>query len=950
MKDNIKKFYLWGVILLIFISLSFYVQYLNNNNLLLNNVERMSEMSVDVLNERIYKWLDTKGQLIKDAKNYIEIRSHTDKEILKYLEVLLDENEEFFSIYYGTKNNTMINASGWEMPEGFDLRKRPWYKKAVKQDKLIYTDAFINASEDDIIITIAMPVYNNTNNELLGVIAGDVSISTIISYVEDQNVVEKGFFMLTDQDNHILAYPGLDYNLKNGLPTIKEKFDENFKMNQFEIDEVKKIKLDDKQGFFSYNRVKNTQWLLANFTSLEYYTESFNQLLKTFLFAFILSLLVILSFFWLENKHVIKPLKQFNKNIKNIDLVENLDYRLPLSDDNNFTFLNESINNVLQKTQMYFEKLKSSEEKFKSYIKNAPYGVFIANEKGDYIEVNKSACEITEYSEKELLNLSITELVQDEYTKKAINHFKKVDKNGFANDEIGFITKSGKKRFWNINAVKLSETRFLGFVKDVTKRKVAQNELKESENRLDTLITNIPAVIYSYIVSNGENGLIFNTTYINNNIKNVLGFKPDELVGNEDFHHSLFHPKDKEILFKKIKKLIQGETDSISLSFRFKDKSGNFHWLRDSQKVIFRKDNETKIVGVWWDITKRKQAEEKIRYKTFHDELTGLYNRAYFNEEIKRYDNKRQLPLSIIMGDVNGLKIANDTFGHKEGDKLLQKIAQIIKNACRKEDLVARIGGDEFIVLLPKTSKEEAENIHERIKNNCKKANKDPIKPSIALGCATKTNMNEDINIVLKKAEDKMYKNKVHESASVHNTILDSLITILRETTNETLEHSERLKKLAVDLGKKLDLSKHQLDVLSSLAALHDLGKIAISKDILQKPGSLTNDEWEEVKRHPEAGYKIANSSPKLSEIAQGILCHHERFDGNGYPQGLKGKKIPLMSRIITIIDSYDVMTNSRPYKEPISKKEALDELKRCSGSQFDPDLVELFIEIIKNE
>src|SRR6056297_1183628 len=282
------------------------------------------------------------------------------------------------------------------------------------------------------------------------------------------------------------------------------------------------------------------------------------------------------------------------------------------------------------------------------------------------------------------------------------------------------------------------------------------------------------------------------------------------------------------------------------------------------------------------------------------------------------------------MGDVNGLKIANDTFGHKEGDKLLKRIAQIIENSCRQEDLVARIGGDEFVVLLPQTPRRGAEEIYARIKDACQKNEECSIEPSIALGCASKTEITDDFETVLKKAEDKMYQNKVHESKSVHNTILDSLETMLRETTNETLEHSHRHEVLAIDLGKKLDLTEHELDVLASLANLHDLGKITISKDILQKPGPLTDKEWEEIKRHPEAGYKIANSSSKLNDVAEGIYCHHEYWDGNGYPQGLSGKEIPLLARIITIVDAYDVMTNSRPYKKAISKEDALEEIERC--------------------
>jgi len=349
------------------------------------------------------------------------------------------------------------------------------------------------------------------------------------------------------------------------------------------------------------------------------------------------------------------------------------------------------------------------------------------------------------------------------------------------------------------------------------------------------------------------------------------------------------------------------------------------------------------------DITERKSAEEKIKYLTFHDSLTGLYNRAYFEEELKRLDKKRQLPLCFIMGDINGLKLINDAFGHKEGDKLLKEIAKILKNCCRGEDIVSRWGGDEFSILLPKTSEEDSSEIIDRIRKACDKASTGSVPLSISLGVSTKYSTEQDIQKLIIKAEDRMYSRKLLESKSISSSIISSLERSLQEKNYETREHTIRLKNLALELGRSINLSSDNLDTLSLLATLQDIGKIAIPDEILNKKEKLTKKEWNIIKKHPEIGYRIALSSPQLVKIAEYILSHHENWDGTGYPRGLKGKIIPLLSRIIAIVDAYDVMIHNRPFKKDVSKKESIAELRRCSGTRFDPQLVEKFIQVLKN-
>ena len=364
----------------------------------------------------------------------------------------------------------------------------------------------------------------------------------------------------------------------------------------------------------------------------------------------------------------------------------------------------------------------------------------------------------------------------------------------------------------------------------------------------------------------------------------------------------------------------------------------------------YRGDHISTIVSLR-DITERKKTEEKLRYLSFHDKMTGLYNRAFFEEELKRLDVDRELPISVVMGDADGLKLINDTFGYEKGDDLLINIGRIIKDTCREEDITARWGGDEYAILFPRTDEKTALKIVERIENNCINiSSTDSMPISISLGAATKTVISQDIKETIRQAEDRMRRRKMLKTESVHSLMIMSLRKTLQEKSYETEEHIERLKKIARKLGEKVGLSSSEIEELSLVAVLHDIGKVTIADSILLKAGKLTKKEWKTMKRHPEIGYKIAISFPQLASIAEFILYHHEWWDGNGYPRGIKGKNIPLLSRIITIIDAYDVMINGRPYKDPMAREEVMEELKRCAGIQFDPELVKNFTQVIQKD
>lgn len=405
---------------------------------------------------------------------------------------------------------------------------------------------------------------------------------------------------------------------------------------------------------------------------------------------------------------------------------------------------------------------------------------------------------------------------------------------------------------------------------------------------------------------------------------------------------------------KQKKKFIEALTNMESGNYKedigFKTKGKEQYYNIRISPIL---DSFNKSIGkllILTDITAIKEKEKQLYYQSYHDKLTGIYNRSYFEEELNRLDTKRQFPISIIIGDINGLKLINDAYGHNKGDEVLIKTAEILKSNLRYEDILTRWGGDEFAIILPKTKRKDAISIIDRTKESFFEHSTDTMPLNISMGFSVKKTIGKKINEVVKEAENTMNEYKLSENESARSSIIMSLKKALEERDYETEEHSKRMEDLSLLLGKKVNLKGNELNELRLLAVLHDIGKISIPDSIIFKPGKLTSKEWEIIKKHPEIGYRVARSSPDLIQIAKGILYHHERWDGKGYPEGLKGNKIPLISRIVAIVDAYDAMTNDRPYRKAMSKKKALGEIERESGAQFDPSLAKIFTKILTGE
>ncbi len=587
---------------------------------------------------------------------------------------------------------------------------------------------------------------------------------------------------------------------------------------------------------------------------------------------------------------------------------------------------------------------------FQKLINNIPDNVYIKDSENRFIIVNKTMADFVGKDPQDFIGKTDADFFPAKNAKSYSSDENKVMKKGKPiTDKVEKVISSGKEYWMSSSKIPWYDSKghimgTMGISRDVTKReKDEESRLGREKSFFNALMDNLSESIF---FKDRESRFV----RINQATAEKFGLNsPEEAVGKTDF--DIFSEEHARQAFRDEQLVIKTGAPIINLEEKetYEDKSdrwastSKFPWYDENNNIIG-------IFGITRDVTERKNSEEKIRYLSFHDTLTGLYNRAYFEEEIKRLDTERQLPLTMLMGDVNGLKIINDAYGHLKGDLFLKTIADILKECFREEDIVSRWGGDEFIIMLPRTQGECARNIVKRIKKLCKERSTEDLPLSISIGFATKKVASENIDKILKEAEDKMYKNKIADSKSTNEIIISSLKENLRKEGAKTEEHSVLLRKFALAIGNQLNLSNEKLEELKLLMDVYNIGKLALADEIMSKPGRLTREEWKIIKKLPEIGYRIAESSNTLKPISEAILSHYEWFNGSGYPRGIKGDDIPVISRISFIINSYEAMAKDRPYRKKMSKNQIINEIKKYSGIQFDPKISKIFLKLLEEE
>ena len=701
---------------------------------------------------------------------------------------------------------------------------------------------------------------------------------------------------------------------------------------------------------------------------------------------FVLGLAVLLN---MQKKYIINPVLKLDQDIRRIDMKNDISARLPIAEDEPLRVLRGSINALLQQSEEYFkqletnddeleasnqqlaaalqqlaaaeeelrdqydtllenkEMLRKSEEHHRAIVDAIPDLIFMLDETGKFTGYEARDEEHLLIVPAEFIGKRLDEVLPPDIAATGYKCLAAALTTGELQTVEYELSIKGVNHFFELRLVKSSDHEAIAISRNITEAKLAERDIEASESKYRSLVSCMQQGLALHEVILDETGRVVDYRFldVNESFERMLGMRREDMIGRTVLE-----------LFPELEKIWIEKYGHVALTGEYLQYEDYFKTYDRYYDVIAYCPEHLKFAVIATDITHRKRIENelkrekaRIEFLSYHDHLTGLYNRRFFEEELVRLDQPENLPLTIVMADVNGLKLTNDAFGHVIGDELLKKVAAVIEKQCRPQDIAARLGGDEFVLLLPRTDIAQAASIVKDIKNATATESVHAINLSISFGLETKTDTAEEIRETFKKAEDYMYKVKLFESPSMRGKTVGVIINTLHEKNKREEQHSLRVSVLCQRLAEAVGLPEGIVQELKTTGLLHDIGKIAIEETILNKPDMLTEYEWEEVKRHPEIGYRILSSVNDMSEMAEYVLAHHERWDGSGYPKGLKGEEIPLLARIITIADAYDAMTSDRPYRGPLSEEKVIAELKNNAGIQFDPELIAIFLVLFKS-
>ncbi|MBU0997271.1 MAG: PAS domain S-box protein [Firmicutes bacterium] len=604
------------------------------------------------------------------------------------------------------------------------------------------------------------------------------------------------------------------------------------------------------------------------------------------------------------------------------------------------------------------KKLKKEKASIDNILEATHAGSWEWNISEKWIKIDNRCKEILGYSSDELPQMDIKKvypLIHPADLKKTFKTIKNLYKKEIEyatiehrmkhkNGSWKWIQVRGKITAWNESGIPQVMT---GIFIDITIQKEYEERINlffdQSLSGFFFMMLDEPVVWNDSIDKNQTLEYVFDhqrITKVNSAYLEQYGYTLEEALGKtprDSFTHDVEYGKG---LWKQM-------FDQGSLHVRTDErrKDGSQIWVEGDYICMI--DSSGRIIGHFgnqMDVTESVFRENDIQFLAEHDYLTDLNNRSFFFRSLESFIEEQKFPIGIMMFDVNGLKICNDAYGHDIGDLLLIKVSTMLNSIKTPESVIARIGGDEFGALFPNTTFDEMVQLSKHIKEDKDSLVVEGIHFTLSTGFELLKDEHHSLSDVMKTAENYMYRNKLYEGMSVRNHAIKAILSTLTDKFKIEKEHSENVSSICAKIGKALKLRQEAIYELELAGMFHDIGKISIPDDVLTKPDKLTFDEYQIMQTHTEIGYQILRAADEYSHLAEYALYHHERFDGMGYPRKLVGKKIPLFARIIAVADSYEAMTTDRPYRKALSVDYAIEEIKKCSGTQFDPDVAKAFV------
>ncbi len=585
--------------------------------------------------------------------------------------------------------------------------------------------------------------------------------------------------------------------------------------------------------------------------------------------------------------------------------------------------------------QSELDERRQSETTLGEILDSTNDAILVNDQQGGIVWVNRRTVEMFGYSEDELKQHGAVLISTPRNFPAAVDAMRRAVNEGPQLYIRNTVTKGGQRIAVEVSARRATidgQVRCLTVMRDITARLQAETDLAKSQAEKQAVLDAIPDLML--IFDRDGNLLDYRKPEgVETNIEigpGIIGRSVDNLVPAEvagQYRRCIAQA------------IATGKT-------QFYEYNINIRGALCYRDMRFSKVSDTVVLAMMRDMTAIKHSEAQLEFLSMHDSLTGVYNRTFFEDAMRKVAWQYKRGVAILVCDVDGLKLINDTLGHRAGDDLLRVVASGLRSIVAGDDIVARIGGDEFAVIIYAPDKDRIEHALAALDRFVLDYNdENPQLPlSLSIGWAADYASGKQAEELFKLADNDMYRQKLHQSQSMRSSIVQTMMRALEERDHITEGHADRIQHLAEKLGQQLGLPGGRLADIRLLAKFHDIGKVGIPDSILNKPGRLTDEEMAIMRRHCEIGYRIARASSELAPIAEWILKHQEWWNGKGYPLGITGEDIPLECRILAIADAYDAMTSNRPYRNALSHADAIGEIARCAGSQFDPRLAELFI------